>query len=1118
MAINLPAKLEEVMMRFICLESALGLRNYDNCVIIGAFVFVLVFCFSTSTSLGQTLPDLELQSIEVTPNPPIYADETIVQIRVTFKNIGNAPANSRFFLRVLLNGTQEIFDSSWYYFEAGQSVTQSVWNGVLSGPSQYIVNAEIDADNEIAESNENNNTLNKIFDVLSPKDNQPPPVPDLQSPDNGAELTDDTPRLEWERATDPEGNGYAFECQVATNVRFTNIIRVMSGDNRFDCTVSPALAPGRYYWRVRSHDMIPNYSSWSLSRYFDIISTFQPLQLIESSCYVDPSSQDRGGKISIWYQINNPNSYSVPTALGCSIRPSAGGQWISDSANDETISVAPGEHSFWRDFDIPVSISELGTYTVWYAIRDGGISGTAFDEFQRNDLEVTEPVEPPDDVHLPPMTSYSGCYAFSITRELYGEEWLAEALAERIVQVGATWAYVNIIDPIIVPIVSQDNPLIKKISGLLSLFLQTAEDVSEDDDPVAVIPITANDTILNSEIIAGLTLEYDQYTALVLLDFASAGEDSGIYDTFKDDVHSGLWLRAENQYGAGNGYGSIELLSEDELRQLDTSQSYILVPKEAFRASNIPGWLELGEDSVIPLYDNPNLFIKVFLEAEYDYKNTDRGETVAVVLGPPVDRLPTLNVDHVSTLEGDDDITELIFTVTLSKPITQTVTVSYTTFTGDGSATEGDDYMKASGELTFYPRDIIQTITVKVIGDPDPEDDETFGVVLSDPSNARYSNIFDRYAVGTILDDDSGLPKLSINDFTASEGDDGITNFIFTISLSEPSNEQVSVFYYTSDITATHSEDYEEASLDLHQIIFEPSFNIQTITIPVYGDIENESNETFTVRLYNPFNATLADGVGMGTIIDDDAPVPKMTLGAVSAQEGDSGYTDFVFEATLSEPTSLTITGYYSTVDGSATSPDDYIAKSGTLTFPAGETHQQIIVQVKGDTDFEEDETFGFDLRDFYGSGYLDVMELLKWLNGAATILNDDPNDVPAYPAIVPKMSLGAVSAQEGDSGYTDFVFEATLSEPTSLTVTGYYSTVDGSATSPDDYIAKSGTLTFPAGETHQQIIVQVKGDTDFEGDETFGFDLRDFYGSGYLDVLELLKWLNGAATILNDD
>jgi hypothetical protein len=57
----------------------------------------------------------------------------------------------------------------------------------------------------------------------------------------------------------------------------------------------------------------------------------------------------------------------------------------------------------------------------------------------------------------------------------------------------------------------------------------------------------------------------------------------------------------------------------------------------------------------------------------------------------------------------------------------------------------------AAGTLTFAPGETTKTITVSVLGDTLKEGDESFFVVLSDPTKAI---IYDATGVGTILNDD----------------------------------------------------------------------------------------------------------------------------------------------------------------------------------------------------------------------------------------------------------------------------------------------------------------------------------------------------------------------------
>ena len=75
------------------------------------------------------------------------------------------------------------------------------------------------------------------------------------------------------------------------------------------------------------------------------------------------------------------------------------------------------------------------------------------------------------------------------------------------------------------------------------------------------------------------------------------------------------------------------------------------------------------------------------------------------------------------------------------------------------------------------------------------------------------------------------------------------------------------------------------------------------------------------------------------------------------------------------------------------------------------------------------------------------------------------------------------------------------------------YRTVDGTATTGDnDYVAKTGTLTFNPGETAKTITIEVKGDSKKEAYETFYLDL---YGNSSNSVFTKNR---GVGTILNDD
>ena len=225
-------------------------------------------------------------------------------------------------------------------------------------------------------------------------------------------------------------------------------------------------------------------------------------------------------------------------------------------------------------------------------------------------------------------------------------------------------------------------------------------------------------------------------------------------------------------------------------------------------------------------------------------------------------------------------------------------------------------------------------------------------------------------------------PTVSINDASVTEGNTGTVNATFTVTLSAASGQPVTVQYSTANGTATAGSDFQNASGTL---TFAPGVTSKTITVAVLGDQMFEPNETFAVNLSGPTNATIGDGNGSGTILNDDTHVtPSISISDFSKVEGRNGITMFTFTVTLSVPSATPVTVNYSTADGTATIGEDYTAASGTLTFVSGETTKTITIKVKGDRKQEADETFFVNL--FGVSSNAQILDA----QGIGTILNDD--------------------------------------------------------------------------------------------------------------------------------
>lgn len=171
-----------------------------------------------------------------------------------------------------------------------------------------------------------------------------------------------------------------------------------------------------------------------------------------------------------------------------------------------------------------------------------------------------------------------------------------------------------------------------------------------------------------------------------------------------------------------------------------------------------------------------------------DTANADEGDTIApdceLVKGP---MLPSLSVENVSANEGNGP-TSLAFPVTLSKPVTWTVSVAFAT--ADASAKAPDDYASTTGVLTFAPGETTKTINVGVKGDTTVEPDEAMSLTLSAPVNATVAS---GSATGSLKNDDSQKPRVgrytgmtSQNraiQFDVTPDGQSITNVVFHIDI-----------------------------------------------------------------------------------------------------------------------------------------------------------------------------------------------------------------------------------------------------------------------------------------------------------------------------------------------
>lgn len=356
--------------------------------------------------------------------------------------------------------------------------------------------------------------------------------------------------------------------------------------------------------------------------------------------------------------------------------------------------------------------------------------------------------------------------------------------------------------------------------------------------------------------------------------------------------------------------------------------------------------------------------------------------------------LPTLTINDVAVTEGLSGTTLAALTVTLSAPSSQTVTVGFSTF--DGTATLGDnDYVATSGTLTISSGTTSAVIVVSVVGDNRVELDETFSVQLFSATNAT---IADSIGQVTILTDD--LPTFSVNDATVTEGKSGTTSAVFTVTLNPAVGWTTTVTYATGGSLGATSGAVCGGSVDFlarsGTFTFAPGQTSATVAVPVCGDSLDEEDELFFVVLSSPTNARFScalscSNLGYGTIVDNNPP-PTLSIASVAVLEGNSLGHNAVVTVTQSIVSGKTVTANWATGRDTATSglvcgtgsSTDYLAVTGTLTIPAGQTSSTIGIPVCPDTRIEPNETF------FVTLSNLSNATLSGASSATVTIANDD--------------------------------------------------------------------------------------------------------------------------------
>lgn len=372
------------------------------------------------------------------------------------------------------------------------------------------------------------------------------------------------------------------------------------------------------------------------------------------------------------------------------------------------------------------------------------------------------------------------------------------------------------------------------------------------------------------------------------------------------------------------------------------------------------------------------------------------------------------------------------------------------------SARSGDYQTSAAGTIDFGAG-AVQTVSVNVLQDQFPEWPETFQLKLAGPSSGLA--LEDAVGAATIIDDDPGL-TLAVSDVSVPETDSP-TTAQFTVSLSRRNDRTVTVNYGTNTGTAG-SADFTATTGSL---TFNPGELVKTVSVPVNGDNVDEANETFSLILTAPVEASLADATGVATIVDDDEV--SFSVSDASAGEG-SGLS---FSVSLGVASTQTVSVAYATQAGTAAAGADFTAASGTLTFSPGDITKTVTVATAGDSIDEDDEMMALKLSSPVGASIADG-------TGAGAIVDDDA---------APTLNVNDVVVDEYLGTAT---FTVSLGGASERTVPVRFETDDVTARSTavggDDFTPVQALSTIMPGQGSTTVSVYIADGFSCEGAETF--------------------------------
>ncbi|BBH63983.1 hypothetical protein ACTI_06680 [Actinoplanes sp. OR16] len=482
--------------------------------------------------------------------------------------------------------------------------------------------------------------------------------------------------------------------------------------------------------------------------------------------------------------------------------------------------------------------------------------------------------------------------------------------------------------------------------------------------------------------------------------------------------------------------------------------------------------------------------------------------------GSAIEKIGTINDNDDApgyTITSNSPVTEAngakaVITAKLDAPSAFETVVTLSTTPGTAATGAGRDYTDIDPDhdtITIAPGKTSGTLDIPIGKDNTRDSAETENFTVNASAEAaKVAAPANTSAQVSIVDIDP-LPKVDIDDSAETDGSEADGSVAVPLKLSHASDKNVTVRWdagapaakVEGHEPATPGTDFAYPASTQRTVTFLPRDVEEDASISITDDSLFEADEDFGISLASPTNAELGTESKLDfTILDDDSgEKPTVTIETASVDEGNAGRTARTITAKLDKPSGSPVKVNY-TVEASGTDPEDaspvkdFVAKTGTLTFPAGSTSQTFTVDIVGDT-IDEQNTTGDGPVDgeFFKVDFSGPVNVLP--GSAAEILIKDDDDKP-------KVTFDDIKLPEGNAT-TAVLVPVKLSNASSHALTFEFEDAGtGTAQSTDtgvgggDYTMGGATIVVRPETTSGFGVMLLNGDQINEMDETLNLSL----------------------------